>query len=773
MNTPLVTVLPHAKVSGWPGAGEPYPTMPLLEALTLHHETDAHIVPYWWEEEGEPSPRCPRLNLEALNQLTPTESIKLQCILFDLDGPNHTYSDAFKANVLGRLAKLPPYIYDGAAWYTTRGGMRLVWALDAPVDPQGWGEAQARLTAVLQGVGMPLDEATLGGQWNRLMRAPFVVREGKASKPWFDFEPLADEPLDVAKLPAPCPEPSRWANIDKLKVGGLNLSDPELLSIKKATTGRQPTLFKMGAMLRAKGALEDEVRAFLQVANILRCDPPLDESEVDHAVTRACLYEPGTALPDITREVMALVRQSIPIEAPGSDLPEGVEALEDRCYRIDVSPVDEVLLSRLFAYNLKMRASDPPPVYAMGSMMRYLEDRGIWEPLSDPAVSASIQSLSGRIEFIAGHGKDGSPTYKTYGIDASKVANTMKLMQDRCEFQDWEPAPGVAMTKGVLVVENGALVMKPHSPDNRMTFLLPFDVDANTTPTLWLETLGGIFRDDVLADVKIQTLGEFLGCALVGDTGRFAKALLLHGGGSNGKSVITDTIRALFPESVVVSNPPQDMGHEYRKADFAQARVNIVAELPEVAIGAAESFKALVTGDVTSGRYPHGRVFTFRSRCAHIFAANTLPSTQDHTEGFWRRWLVLDLRRRFTEEDRDTTLTVRLRAEHGAIVAWALRCYCDLIARGEFLKINDGVLEAWRMTSNSVAGWLSTLERGPAHTAMEAQAYGAYKSWVEANGFKAFNSKRWSDIMRSLDVEAKPGGWAIRLGGPRERILLQ
>jgi P4 family phage/plasmid primase-like protien len=766
MSGPLVTVLPHAKVRGWGGAGpaSSWPSVPLVEALRTAHKSDVHLVPYWLEG----SDTCPRLNIEILSS-PQAGRVRLQSVFFDLDGPGHTFTEAFKADVLTRLGRLPKDLFNGAGWYTTRGGMRLVWALAEPVGPQAWGAYNAGLTRALQAVGMPLDEATLGNQWNRLYRAPFVVREGEVLSSDVELDTLEDEPVTLAMLP-PEPAPSKWARINNLSTPGLNLTGEGFATVPEG--GRNAALFKMGAMLRAKGFMDVEVEHVLPILNQTRCNPPLPDEDVATLVRQVCRYEAGRALADIAAEVKALVARAAPVA--GRDLMESVEETEDGEIRINCL-ADETILSHIVEAKLKNDPGDPEPICALGNVMAYDEDRGVWVDVPDATISGHLQAMTGKLQALVGHGKDGSPVYKTVPVQAKLVKSVISLLRERRDNGLWSPVPGVATRLGLLRVVDGAVAVVPHSPSHHATFSVPYDVDLEAQPTLWLKSLRQMFEGTPEAEQKIQALGEFLGAALMGDAPRYAKALVLHGAGANGKSVVAETIMQLFPAEAVTSIAPQDLPHEYRKAQLATSRLNVVTEMPDAAILSSEAFKAVVSGDMTSGRHPHGRVFNFRPTAAHLFACNQLPSTADHSAGFWRRWIVLDFKRQFMGPDANPRLRDELEGEHGAIMAWALRCYCQLQARGHYEEIQDGVLQNWRTSSDSVALWIQSSQAVDATTTTHVSvAFGSYKRWAEEHGFRPFNARRFETHLAMLNVPrtgAQQWGLVTRGGGVRLRTV--
>lgn len=61
---------------------------------------------------------------------------------------------------------------------------------------------------------------------------------------------------------------------------------------------RNDTLFKMASSLRAKGFAEDEILTMVEAANEKRCNPPLDQRELETIVSSAAKYKPGDEFRD-------------------------------------------------------------------------------------------------------------------------------------------------------------------------------------------------------------------------------------------------------------------------------------------------------------------------------------------------------------------------------------------------------------------------------------------------------------------------------------------
>jgi P4 family phage/plasmid primase-like protien len=290
----------------------------------------------------------------------------------------------------------------------------------------------------------------------------------------------------------------------------------------------------------------------------------------------------------------------------------------------------------------------------------------------------------------------------------------------------------------------------------------------------WLAFLEGLFRDDQDRHEKIAAIQEHAGACLLGVATTYDRALVFEGEANNGKSSLLEILAPAMPPGSTSAIPPQDWDQEYRRAMLAGKLLNFVSELPESEIIASESFKAIVAGDQTVGRYIRQAPFNFHPVAGHIFAANRLPSTADQTTGFWRRFLVVAFRRNFTDDpERDPHIAERLVAERPRVVSWMLEGALRLLRQKDYTipPSHLTALERWRRTSDQVTAWIEErVSRAlPGFGTMATPAYRAFADWAKDNGHRPPSSTKWAMRMTALGypaVHTRHGNvYPIRIAG--------
>jgi putative DNA primase/helicase len=218
-----------------------------------------------------------------------------------------------------------------------------------------------------------------------------------------------------------------------------------------------------------------------------------------------------------------------------------------------------------------------------------------------------------------------------------------------------------------------------------------------------------------------------------------------------------------FPPGSVEAIAPQDWGQEYRRAMLAGKLLNVVAELPEADILESEAFKAIVTGDPIVGRHIREAPFTFRPIAGHLFAANRLPGTNDQSEGFWRRLIVIRYNRNFhNSPDRDPQIGEKIiRAELPLVVAWMLEGAARIMRdQGHTVPESHVVeLDAWRGAADQVRVFLAecTVEDASGYGTSASAVYSAYQRWAQRNGHKPVSSTKFGMRMKGLGKPAAHG----------------
>ncbi|MFO0742364.1 MAG: phage/plasmid primase, P4 family [Labilithrix sp.] len=421
---------------------------------------------------------------------------------------------------------------------------------------------------------------------------------------------------------------------------------------------------------------------------------------------------------------------------------------------------DHVEIATTYARSLGAEA-----VFDDGAVFVYDASSGLYSSLTEAEESCRVQSYSGA-PLVTVDKKTGQPNETELAISSADVSGVIKLTHARLTRRAFfASAPsGLAFADRFVEVTPKGIVTRAHSPTNRARYGYASAFATSRDPSRFLAFLADVFAGVKDAAERIMLLQEFAGAALLGVATKYQLCLVLVGDGANGKSTLIAIIKSAFPRAAVVAVPPQRWEDQYRRATLAGALLNAVSELPENDILASETFKAVISGDEIEGRHIYKPLFHFTPRAGHLFGANKLPSSNDTTHGFWRRFAVVRFERKFEGAQADPELADRIIAEErDAVVAWMVEGARRLMARGHYVIPQSSIdaLASWKRNSNPVALFvderLAPLRDGESIRSAGSTTtvlYDAFRTWAEKSGHKSITKNKFSGKLRELGHEA-------------------
>lgn len=327
--------------------------------------------------------------------------------------------------------------------------------------------------------------------------------------------------------------------------------------------------------------------------------------------------------------------------------------------------------------------------------------------------------------------------------------------------QLWESPPldRINLANGILDVTTGEL--NPHSPE----FLSPVRLPVAYDPTAECPAIEK-FLGEVLAVELVEVFYELAGYLTVPDN-RLQQAVMLLGAGSNGKSRALDLLTAMLGRE----NVSAVALHQLEDNRFAPVRLygklaNIFADLDHRTLQSSSMFKSITGGDRIEGERKRQDSFSFQPYARLLFSANEPPPTSDHSDAYFRRWLILPFDNRFDGSKADRNLLAKLTTptELSGLLNRSLARLYGVRTRGHFTMTAtaEKAAERFRVDSDSVAGFIA--ERcniDPDARVRQSATFPAYRDWcAESNrrplGKQNFN-RRLAELIPTL-AESKSGG---------------
>ncbi len=298
-----------------------------------------------------------------------------------------------------------------------------------------------------------------------------------------------------------------------------------------------------------------------------------------------------------------------------------------------------------------------------------------------------------------------------------------------------------------------------------LTYQLPFEFDPQAKAPIFDRYL-----DKVLPDIELQmVLAEYIGYLFVKNQKlKLEKVLMLFGSGANGKSVMFEIVNALLGKENVSNFTLQNLTNEngYYRAKIANKLVNYASEINNRL--SADVFKQLASGEPVEARLPYGEPFAITDYAKLIFNCNELPKEIEHTNAFFRRFLIVPFNVTIPEAEQDKELSKKIiESELSGVFNWVLDGLNRLLSQKGFSKSSaiEQQIEAYKTESDSVKMFLDD-EQYVSSTINKKylkELYSEYVEYCKSNGFRPCSAKSLSKRLTNAGFEMirQKLGWQV------------
>ena len=179
----------------------------------------------------------------------------------------------------------------------------------------------------------------------------------------------------------------------------------------------------------------------------------------------------------------------------------------------------------------------------------------------------------------------------------------------------------------------------------------------------------------------IKYLQEVFGYCIK-DSTELEQAYFFYGSGANGKSVLLNILKAMFPPEVMSANTLQSLtAGRFSLANLRGKRINITNEEESKYIK-SDIFKKIVTGEMITCERKFQDQFEFAPQVKLIFATNKLPKLDGIERAIRRRIKIIPFYAEIPEDKQDPDLFKKLLNELPQIIMWAIQGLKRLEERG-------------------------------------------------------------------------------------------
>jgi P4 family phage/plasmid primase-like protien len=290
------------------------------------------------------------------------------------------------------------------------------------------------------------------------------------------------------------------------------------------------------------------------------------------------------------------------------------------------------------------------------------------------------------------------------------------------------------------------------SPEYFTTNAIPWSVGENTaTPNI-----DELFHEWV-RDEDVQKLYEIIAYSLLPDY-PINRLFCLHGRGNNGKGKFQDLITTFLGERNVGSSDLKRLERSrFEASNFYKKLACMIGETDFNTLTDTSTLKKITGGDLMSFEFKRKDPVQAYNYATIFMATNSLPPTRDRTDGFYRRWLIIDFPNQF--EPGPDPLQRIPEQEYRNLARKCCTILPRLLQQGHFT--GEGNIEAKRERYEELSNPLKLFFKQRIKEDSNGVIYKfrlrqEFKAFLEENGFRV-----WSNDMinKKLKDKARMNDW--------------
>jgi len=336
----------------------------------------------------------------------------------------------------------------------------------------------------------------------------------------------------------------------------------------------------------------------------------------------------------------------------------------------------------------------------------------------------------------------------------------------------------INLQNGTFEISPRGTRLRPFDRSDFITYQLPFEYNPNAKAPIFEEYLNRVLPDPE----RQRVLAEYLGFVFIkhgSNALKEEKALILYGTGANGKSVFFEVVNALLGADNVSSYSLQSLTNDngYFRAKLANKLVNYASEIN----GNLEAsiFKQLVSGEPVEARLPYGQPFILKQYAKLIFNCNELPKDVEHTDAYFRRFLIIPFDVTIPEHEQDKNLHTKIiENELSGVFNWVLQGLKRLLEQKKFsdCEAAQKAVEQYKIESNSVQMFLNENEYKGSLTNYKLikDLYPEYRAFCIDDGMTPFKKINFIKQLRALGLvvdRVSQNQLAVFIEAPEPRFI--
>jgi putative DNA primase/helicase len=348
-------------------------------------------------------------------------------------------------------------------------------------------------------------------------------------------------------------------------------------------------------------------------------------------------------------------------------------------------------------------------------------------------------------------------------VELAKSAYPLRLHVDDLDQRPW-----------LFTAANGTIDLTTGQPvASDPTNLITRRANAAFAPQArcprWERFIGEIFAGQ---DEVVRFAQEFLGYSLTGSTTE-SIMLILHGQGSNGKSVMLEVISHVLgsyaqeaaPTAFIVQRNTDTLRNDL--AMLRGARLVTAMETSETARLDMATVKRITGGDRITARFLHQEFFSYVPQFKLLLATNAMPEVTGADTGTWRRLGMLPFSVQFGQPGHPPAankerLAADLKQEAPGILNWLVQGCLRWQQQGLSKPTEVAAATAdYRDEQDLLAAFVDDcIECGAHLRTLKVEAYVRYVEWAEERRMRPIGRRVFSQQLAARGFTALRTGQA-------------
>ena len=329
-----------------------------------------------------------------------------------------------------------------------------------------------------------------------------------------------------------------------------------------------------------------------------------------------------------------------------------------------------------------------------------------------------------------------------------KITNILEVMKLAAHVEDFAPeADRIHLANGTLKLDGSFTEGRPDIVRSRLP--VAYHPDA-PVPTLWLS-----FLDGLLYAEDIPTLQEFIGYCLI-PSNKGQRMMVIKGNGGEGKSRIGVVMQKMLGNNLKNGSIAKVERNPFARADLEHQLVMVDDDMKLEALQSTHYLKSLITAEMPMDLERKGEQ-SYQGKMYVRFLAfsnGDLESLYDNSDGFYRRQLILSVKKKPLDREDDPFLADKLCDESEGIFLWCLEGLRRLQSNN-FRFTESSQTKANREDARREADNVLLFLRSEGYIRLKADSaipsaalYGIYCLWCSDNAYKPLAARTVSTTLK-------------------------